>query len=124
MRSWSGRAGWRRLQASFCDLYGNAWEHVLDGFDDGEYAAHAAGAVDPYRAEGRRRTFRGGGFGNAPRGSGIPYRFGMDAVARHDGNGFRVLRPAFVEAPKEAFYRECDTCEEVALIAGSRPLDL
>jgi hypothetical protein len=28
----------------------------------------------------------------APRGSGIPYRFGMKPTDRHDGNGFRVTR--------------------------------
>ena len=76
----------------FYDMYGNAWEYTADAFYDDEYQRHVNGAIDPFRRGGERKTLRGGGFGNAPRGSGIPYRFGMKASDPHDGNGFRVAR--------------------------------
>ena len=76
----------------FHDMFGNAWEWCADAFHNGEYAMHVDGVVDPYSRDGDRRTLRGGGIGNAPRGSGIPYRFGMLKHERHDGNGFRVAQ--------------------------------
>ncbi len=77
----------------FHDLFGNAWEWCRDSFLEDAYARYPGGAVDPVIDEGGRRTLRGGGWGNAPRGSGTPYRFGMDPSERFDGNGFRVARP-------------------------------
>ena len=76
----------------FYDMFGNAWEYTADAFYDDEYKNHASGAIDPIRSDGERKTLRGGGFGNAPRGSGIPYRFGMKSTEPHDGNGFRVAK--------------------------------
>lgn len=76
----------------FYDLFGNAWEWCRDAYQEDEYRRHADGAVDPVAQGGKLKTLRGGGWGNAPRGSGIPYRFGMDEGDRFDGNGFRVAR--------------------------------
>jgi len=77
---------------TFSDMFGNAWEWCADAFHDDEYAAFKGGVTDPISTDGDRRTLRGGGFGNAPRGSGIPYRFGMNPGDRFDANGFRVAR--------------------------------
>jgi formylglycine-generating enzyme required for sulfatase activity len=76
----------------FHDMFGNVWEWVADSFDDGLYARLPPRVTDPLHDSGGRRTLRGGGFGNAPRGSGIPYRYGMPPHSRHFGNGFRVAR--------------------------------
>ena len=76
----------------FHDMFGNVWEYVADSFDDGLYATLEPPVVDPLHDVGGKRTLRGGGFGNAPRGSGIPYRYGMEPDSRHFGNGFRIAR--------------------------------
>lgn len=86
----------------FHDMFGNVWESVADSFDPGLYESLPARVTDPLYDVGGGRTLRGGGFGNAPRGSGIPYRYGMDADSRHFGNGFRVARS--VAAPQEAAF--------------------
>ena len=78
----------------FHDMTGNVWEWCADAFSDDAYDACADGVSDPVAQDGDRRTLRGGGFGNAPRGSGLPYRFGMAPDDTHDANGFRVLMPA------------------------------
>ena len=76
----------------FHDCFGNVWEWCRDAYSEAAYSEHAAGARDPVYLEGDVRVLRGGGFGNAPRGSGLPYRFGMQRTDRHDANGFRVAR--------------------------------
>lgn len=73
-------------------MFCNAWEHCADAYDVHEYQRHAEGVSDPLDLEGDGFTMRGGGFGNAPRGSGIPYRFGVQPDLRHQGNGMRVAR--------------------------------
>ncbi len=89
----SSPAGTFRPNAwGFYDMFGNAWEWCFDAYEESEYLRHAAGATDPVAASSDKRTLRGGGWGNAPRGSGIPYRFGMSREDRHDTNGFRVAR--------------------------------
>lgn len=98
----------------FHDMTGNLWEHVADAYDENEYERYRDGAADPYLAEGRVRTLRGGGFGNAPRGSGLPYRFGMDIEDRHDGNGARLARSLDGGSPHHApgvlDLSQCDNC--------------
>lgn len=76
----------------FHDMFGNVWEYVRDAYDPGLYARLTPSEFDPVNEVGDGRTLRGGGFGNAPRGSGIPYRYGMPENSRHFGNGFRVAR--------------------------------
>ena len=76
----------------FHDLFGNVWEWCADAYSESVYSECAAGARDPVVREGDVRVLRGGGFGNAPRGSGTPYRFGMKPDDRFDANGFRVAR--------------------------------
>lgn len=76
----------------FYDMVGNAWEYTADAFLEDAYSSFSNGAVDPWEKKGGLRTLRGGGFGNAPRGSGLPYRFGMKPDERHDANGFRVAK--------------------------------
>lgn len=76
----------------FQDMFGNVWEHVQDSFDDDLYRSLPPRVTDPVHDVGGRRTLRGGGYGNAPRGSGIPYRYGMPPDEGHFGNGFRVAR--------------------------------
>ena len=85
----------------FYDLFGNAWEWCQDVFREKQYESWALGTIDPVARgdETDRRTLRGGGWGNAPRGSGIPYRFGMDPADRFDGNGFRVARSLVSDRP-------------------------
>ena len=84
----------------FVDMYGNVWEWCEDVFKDETYQKHADGAVDPLEKPitgrgaplTRLRPLRGGGFGNAPRGAGLAYRWGADESNQHDANGFRVAR--------------------------------
>ena len=73
------------------DMFGNVWEWVEDAYSEEEYITYINGVTDPVNRNGERRSLRGGGYGNAPRGSGIPYRFGMLPNERFDGNGFRVV---------------------------------
>ncbi len=78
------------------DMFGNMWEWVEDSYFEDEYSLYNDGAINPINKIGDKKTLRGGGFGNTPRGSGIPYKFGMSPEERFDGNGFRVV----LEIPK------------------------
>ena len=82
----------RRNAWGFYDMFGNAWEWVFDGLDDELYSTLAPSVTDPVHSDGENRILRGGGIGNTPRGSGIPYRWGTSTNNQHFGNGFRVAR--------------------------------
>jgi formylglycine-generating enzyme required for sulfatase activity len=85
----------------FYDLFANVWEWCQDAYLESEYQNHVDGAIDPVAQGEGRHSLRGGGFGNSPRGSGIPYRFGMLKTERHDANGFRVARSLDIAVPQE-----------------------
>ena len=77
----------------FYDMVGNVWEWVEDDFFDDAYEHITAKSVNPEPGKSETHTLRGGGYGNAPRASSLPYRFGMGHDVKHDANGFRVVLP-------------------------------
>ena len=77
----------------FYDLIGNAWEWCLDAYSENVYEDYNGTTYDPLHTDGDKKVIRGGGWGNAPRGSRLTYRWGYSKANKHNGNGFRVVLP-------------------------------
>lgn len=77
----------------FYDMTGNAWEWCLDAYLENIYNDFKGATKDPVFIDGDSKVLRGGGWGNAPRGSRLSYRWGFNKANKHNGNGFRVVLP-------------------------------
>ena len=80
----------KRNQFGLCDMYGNAWEWVVDWYD----AYSAESVTDPWgppRGEGR--VIRGGGFSLTAYGTRAAYRDWRDPWDEIRFLGFRVVLP-------------------------------
>jgi formylglycine-generating enzyme required for sulfatase activity len=80
----------KRNQFGLCDMYGNAWEWVVDWY--GEYSAGSV--TDPWGpARGVTRVIRGGVFSDSADGTRAAYRDWRLPGAEIRNLGFRVVLP-------------------------------